>query len=174
MSFARPSREAIAAQRAAEKQRNLQALAHPLHKPRAATYANAGEFRPLVKSEAKRCPALLDMARSRPCLLMIPGLCNHRIDTTVAAHSNLSIHGKAGARKADDCYSVWGCANCHLWLDTSKALAAVKEAAFMTAHARQVLAWRLVATDPSEPERFRRAARWAIEQLNATPIGEAL
>jgi hypothetical protein len=126
---------------------------------------------PAPKSEPYRDPILLEMARGRPCLLMVPGICNHRLDTTAAAHSNLSIHGKAGSRKADDCYSVWCCAACHIpWLDQGKASAATKERAFMEAHARQVLAWRLVATDPSEPERFRRAARRALERLNAIPI----
>lgn len=123
------------------------------------------------KSEAYRDPVLLEMARGRTCLLMVPGLCSHRVDTVVAAHSNLSIHGKAGARKADDCYSAWACATCHVWLDTSKALAAIKEVAFMNGHARQVLAWRLIAMDPAEPERFRKAARRALDRLNASPIG---
>lgn len=131
----------------------------------------SGEAAP--KSEAYRDPALLEMARDRPCLLMVPAVCSHRVDTTVACHSNLSIHGKGGARKADDHYSVHGCACCHLWLDTSKALGAIKEVAFMTGHARQVLAWRLIALDPDEPERFRRAARRALERLGATPLGEA-
>lgn len=131
----------------------------------------AGSTGPAVpKPVEHRCPALLEMARNRPCLLLVPGICNHRVDTTVAAHSNLSIHGKAGARKADDHYSVWGCAACHYWLDFSKALASQKEQAFMVAHARQVLAWRLVALDAAEPPRFRRAARWALQLLDATPL----
>jgi hypothetical protein len=137
------------------------------------TYAG-GTTAPAPKTEAYRDPALLEMARGRPCLLMVPGLCSHRVDTVVAAHSNLSIHGKAGARKADDCFSAWGCAVCHLWLDQGKARAQDKEAAFALAHARQVLAWRLVAMDASEPERFRKAARRALERLNATPIGDTL
>jgi hypothetical protein len=120
------------------------------------------------KSEPYRDPALLDMARDQPCMLLVPGVCNHRTDTTVAAHSNLSIHGKAGARKADDCYSVWGCAACHFWLDFGKAASAQKDMAFQLAHARQVLAWRLRAMDPNEPERFRRAARHALERLGVT------
>jgi hypothetical protein len=116
---------------------------------------------------------ILRWARGRPCLLMVPAVCTHRVDQTVACHSNLGIHGKSLGRKADDVYTVWGCsAGCHFWLDVGKARAQDKEAAFMTAHARQVLAWRLVAMDPNEPERFRKAARRALERLNATPLGE--
>lgn len=129
---------------------------------------------PAPKSEPRYVDkALTDMAERRPCLLMVPAVCNHRQDTTVACHSNWSEHGgKGGARKADDTYTTWGCAACHYWLDFGRARAEDKERAFMEAHARQVLAWRLVAMDVKEPERFRLAARRALERLNATTIGE--
>lgn len=143
-----------------------QATLKPLHVP---TYSGTTTTA-VPKPVQHRCPALLEMAQDRPCLLLIPGICNHRIDTTVACHSNLSIHGKAGKRRADDQYSCWGCAACHYWLDFSKALASQKEAAFTLAHARQVLAWRLVVLDLQEPALFRRAAGWALRLLNATPL----
>jgi hypothetical protein len=118
------------------------------------------------------------MAQGRPCLLTVPARLGmdgsawcKSTDTTVACHSNLSEHGKAGARKADDCYSVWGCGACHFWLDFSRAPAEQKEAVFMGAHLAQVLEWRRVAADESEPERFRKAAQWALDALNATQVG---
>jgi hypothetical protein len=142
------------------------ALAGASLKPlRAASYTG-GTAATAPKTTAYRDQALLDMARDRPCLLLVPSICNHRIDTTVAAHSNLSIHGKAGARKADDCYSVWSCAACHGWLDQGGADAFLKTHAFTEAHVLQVLAWRQVAADTGEPERFRRAARRALERLS--------
>jgi len=119
------------------------------------------------KSEAKRNPALLEMARGRECLLRVPGVCQGDMATTVACHSNWSEHGKAGARKADDQYSAWGCAACHRWLDPGPAKAEVKRARFMLAHMDQVIEWRKVASDPGEPVRFRKAAQWALDQLNA-------
>lgn len=134
-----------------------------------ATYVG-GTTRATPKTVEHRCPALLDMAQDRPCLLLIPGVCNHRVDTAVACHSNLSIHGKAGSRRADDQYTCWGCSACHYWLDFSKALASQKEAAFMLAHARQVLAWQLLVMDLQEPALFRRAAGWALRLLDATPL----
>lgn len=126
----------------------------------------AGESVP--KTEPKRNRALLDLAKDMPCLLLVPGCCNHRTDTTVACHSNLGIHGKAGARKSQDFYSCWGCSACHAWLDQGRATAAQKEAAFMAAHSRQVLAWRQIAAGPDGRE--QRAAAWALDQLNATPV----
>jgi hypothetical protein len=126
---------------------------------------------PVAKTVAKRNRTLLDMAQGRPCLLCPPGRCACTPGSVVACHSNLSIHGKAGARKADDCYSVWGGDFMHKWLDQGGATAAVKERVFMQGHLRQVLAWRQIATDQSEPERFRKAAQWALDQLNATPVG---
>ncbi|MGE4243699.1 nuclease domain-containing protein [Ramlibacter sp.] len=133
-----------------------------------------GVAMPVPKSKPYRDAALLAMAKDRPCLMLVPGMCSHRTDTTVAAHSNFSAHGgKAKGRRADDCFSVWACEACHIrWLDQpighNGPTKAQKESAFMAAHSRQVMAWRVISTDPSEPERFRRAARRALEHLNAS------
>lgn len=141
----------------------------PLHR---GTYGG-GTTAPAPKRRAYRDPALLELARGRHCLLRIPGMCVGATETTVAAHSNLLAHGKGKARKADDCYSVFACYPCHFWLDQGSASAVDKEAAFMAAHVRQVFAWREIAADASEPERFRKAAQRALEHLNATPLGDA-
>lgn len=125
--------------------------------------------RPLPKPKAHRNGHLRDMARGMPCLLQVPGVCCHDRATVVCCHSNLSIHGKAGARKADDHYSVWGCAACHSWLDRGPAPKAEKYSAFMAAHLRQVLEWRAVAFDPASAPRDRNAALWALERLNSIP-----
>jgi hypothetical protein len=131
---------------------------------RRGTYAGSTAA-PAPKTAAYRDPALLEMARGRPCLLLVPGVCNHRVDTTVACHSNLQAHGKAGARKADDCYSVWGCAACHSWLDQGRSPAEMKEAAFVLGLMHQQQAWCQVTNDPTEPERFRRAAGRALHHI---------
>jgi hypothetical protein len=134
---------------------------------RRGTYAVTGEFVSLPKSEPYRDPVLLEMAERKPCLLQVNGVCNGRTDTTVACHSNQSIHGKAGARKADDCYSVWGCAACHAWLDQGPAMASHKEAVFRYAHQRQIECWKVMAAGMN-PERYRKAAARALDRLNAT------
>jgi hypothetical protein len=131
---------------------------------RRGTYAG-GTAAPAPKTEAYRDPALLEMARGRPCLLLIPGICSHRVDTVVAAHSNLSVHGKGGARKADDCFTVAACHACHSWLDQGPAPAAQKAEAFRLGHALQVMAWQNIAAASDEPQRFRAAARRALERL---------
>lgn len=74
--------------------------------------------------------------------------------------------------KQSDAFTAWGCAACHCWYDQSGAPRAEKRRLFMAAHLRQVLEWRRIAADTAEPERFRQAARRALEQLNATPLGE--
>lgn len=149
----------------ADVEREVKPYARPTVLPlRRGTYAG-GTTAAAPKTVAYRDPALLEMARGRPCLLLVPGICNHRVDTTVTCHSNLPQHGKAGARKADDCCSVWGCFACHAWLDQGPAPAQVKEAAFMDGLHRQALAWQQVATDASEPARFRRAAARAAQAL---------
>ena len=98
--------------------------------------------------------------------MRVPGVCNDDRETTVAAHSNLHEHGKAGARKADDQYSVWACARCHSWLDSSySATLEEKRAAFELAHVRQQHAWTKIAADPARSERERAAAQWALERV---------
>ena len=124
----------------------------------------------ITKAPDHRNPALLEMARGRPCLLAVPGVCRGGTESTVSAHSNWAHHGKGMARKASDAYTVWACAACHIgWLDQGPAPKATKMATFMRAHADQVLAWRLIAQDTSEKPRFRKAAQWALDLLNASP-----
>lgn len=127
---------------------------------------------PAPKSRARRRPRLLELARSMPCLLQVPGVCNRDTATTVACHSNWGEHGKAGARRADDCYSAWGCYACHAWLDQGDADAVLKRPIFDAALLRQVEWWTRIAADPSRSEPDRRAARWAIDQLrlDAAPV----
>lgn len=138
----------------------------PLAKP--ANYCRPSEEAPvsLPKTEPARNRALLDLARGQPCLLRVGRVCNDDRQTTVAAHSNLMEHGKGGARKADDHYSVWACARCHQWLDQGhQATLAEKAEAWLLAHVRQVDAWRRISADPSRSLRDRAAARWALERL---------
>jgi hypothetical protein len=132
--------------------------------------APATAARPQPKTRAHRNGHLRDMARGMPCLLRVAGICTQDRATVVCCHSNLSIHGKAGARKADDQYSVWGCAACHRWLDTGPAPRAQKTAAFMAAHLAQVLEWRAIAFDSRSAPRDRAAAEWALGLLNSQPF----
>jgi|GEM_PF-784043 len=140
---------------------------------RGGTYASPDvRIRISPKPEAHRNPHLLAMARGKPCLFRIPGgVCNFDRETTVAAHSNWAMHGKGGARKANDEYSAWCCSSCHSWLDQGKADKGTKELAFMAAHLAQVCEWRAIAGSASAPIADRLAAQWALDHLNATPVG---
>ena len=169
MSFGRRQIEEHRLRRIKQRASNMAVLATV--QGRAATYGGSTTG-PAPKPDVYRDPVLLELAKGKPCLLLVPGTCNHRTDTTVACHSNFGQHGKGGCRRADDVWTVWGCSACHIpWLDQgNKASHAQKEAAFMAAHARQVLAWRVIAADPAEPARYRRAAQRALDHLNATPL----
>ncbi|WP_431106643.1 nuclease domain-containing protein [Variovorax paradoxus] len=128
---------------------------------------NDADFRGAVpKTEPQRNPALLAMARGQRCLLQVPGVCRPDPATTVACHSNQSAHGKAGARKADDQYSVYGCFACHTWLDQSPAPAAEKIERFTAAHRWMVAIWQDISAgvQPATP-RERRAAEWALARI---------
>lgn len=58
--------------------------------------------------EAKLC-------KGQPCYLRIPGICTGQAHDP--CHSNQAIHGKGGAIKAHDVYTVPGCRACHNELD---------------------------------------------------------
>ena len=120
------------------------------------------------KSRPQRNAHLRAMAQGMPCLLQVPGVCTQDRATVVCCHSNLSIHGKALGRKADDQYSVWGCAACHQWLDRDGAPWARKKTVFMAAHKNQVAAWRYMAAGGA-PKEYQQAAQWALDRLSSSP-----
>lgn len=152
----------------AERPERIKPVAQPLARPvRYAEPAN-DPGTALTKPEAHRNPRLLRMAKGESCLLTVPGVCNHDRATTVAAHSNWAEHGKAGARKADDCYHVHACSACHSWLDQGPAPAAEKRAAWNAGFRWMVDIWRgmvsgLLDTTPKE----RAAAQWALDRIAA-------
>lgn len=124
------------------------------------------------KPHESRNAHLLSMARGRPCLLRVFGVCNHNPATVVACHSNSSEHGKSMARKADDQWSVWGCSDCHRWLDQGKADYRTKNRAFSEAHLRQQAEWAKIVANMAEKPNDRRAAHWALALLQAGPDSE--
>lgn len=140
----------------------------PPSQQRSASFARADIGNPIAdpKPEVHRSQALRDMPNGRQCLLQFPDVCNNDPSTTVACHSNWSDHGKGGARKADDEYTVWGCSACHALLDQGSHLTAdEKRSSFDAAHKRQVQEWARIAADPTEKPRFRKAADWALNHL---------
>ena len=115
------------------------------------------------KDAPGRNQALLDMAQGRRCLLLAVEACETtRGLSTVACHRN---EGKGLSLKQSDERSAWGCAPCHRWLDQSGSPRAEKRRAFDAAHILQVAEWRRIEQDQSEPERFRKAARWALDRI---------
>ena len=126
-------------------------------------------LRAIEKPKEWRNPHLLAMAKGKPCLFRLPGICNHNPETTVAAHSNLSIHGKGGARKANDQYSAWACSACHSWFDAGPSPAEHKAEWFKLAHADQVLEWRRIAFDRSGKPKDKAAVIAALTALDCWP-----
>jgi hypothetical protein len=151
MTFARKLQE-WRESRQKQKEENLRALAIPtrsLHKGVLTRIAD--EAVPVPKTSEHRNPRLLALARGQECLFRIPGIC---------------IGGTETTRKAQDEYSVWGCAACHHWYDQSKGPTyEQKQDAFRVAHARQVLAWRLKTLDAQCSDADQDACAWALAWL---------
>lgn len=130
---------------------------------RKATYAGTTVAAP--KPQTERNPVLLEMARGRRCLLLATTACRtFDGETTVAAHEN---QNKGMGLKSDDWRSAWACVHCHGWYDQGSAGKAEKRRAFFAAHGRQITEWEKVAADAAEPEKFRKAALWALERVKA-------
>lgn len=147
---------------------NDEVMLKPLPKlTRTPDYAVSTRVQAAPKTVAHRNRRLLDLARGKPCLLCVAGVCNGNWSTTVAAHSNwVDLGGKSGARKADDCFSVWGCMACHTWLDQGGAATGEeKRAVFIAGMRRQVSAWHELERDVSQLAADRQACRWALELL---------
>ncbi len=70
----------------------------------------------LEKDERYVNKRILESANGMHCTVNGP-LCIGGTGTTVWAHSPYPEHGKAGGRKAHDCFGCYACYVCHLWLD---------------------------------------------------------
>jgi hypothetical protein len=118
-----------------------------------------------LKTPYYRSKPLLAIARGKPCLLTAVAGCRGTDGTTtVAAHSNQAKHGKGGHIKANDTYTVWACAVCHTWLDSSyDATQEQKVAAFDEAHYRQLREWIDLAEAGCKTS--VKAVDWLLERL---------
>lgn len=133
---------------------------------RAVLVASNGVVVAKPKPRAQRNAVVLELAKGKPCLLMVPGVCQDDRETTVAAHANWSVFGKSMGRKADDQYTVWACHACHvLWLDQGSAPADEKRGVFKMAMLRQKMAWFAIAISPSSKPWEKGAAQWALNRL---------
>lgn len=81
---------------------------------------------PLVRSTK-----ILRHAKGQPCTLRFPGICNGNPETTVACH--IRDRHKGMGQKASDYSVVFGCSDCHRYLD-EHVCADADELLEMTAH----------------------------------------
>lgn len=65
------------------------------------------------KEQMIRSKKMRDGARGQTCTMQIPGICNHDPETTVFAHSDHLVHGKALRVKAHDIFGADMCYACH-------------------------------------------------------------
>lgn len=118
----------------------------------------------LVPSTFKRkTPARRPMAQRRlalackgePCYLLLPGAPHHDPETVVPAHSNQLAHGKGMGIKADDNFTVPGCAWCHSELDSGTSLTKGQRRAYWNDAYRRwlpVRTMKLAGGDPLNTE----------------------
>lgn len=90
---------------------------------------------------------LMDLARDQECLLQVDNFCRGEGDTssTVACHENSQSRGKGMGIKSSHAFTVWGCHECHKWLDQGSASKKEKEIVFQNAFERQLQEWQKIA-----------------------------
>lgn len=59
---------------------------------------------------------LRKLAKGKPCMVRIPGVCNHNPETTVLAHIRMAGITGVG-QKAPDLLAAWACSSCHTYID---------------------------------------------------------
>lgn len=139
---------------------------------RRGTYTAPQLFMAAPKHPRAENPHLLRMAKDKPCLIRSP-ICNYDTETTVACHGGGVENGKGMAYKVSDALTCWGCSACNHYTDAyAGATKAQKRAAFMLGHLAQVCEWRAIAGSAAADPKDRAAARWALDQVNASPTGE--
>jgi len=60
-------------------------------------------------------------AKGRPCMVRIPGICNHNPETVVLAHIRKGGVAGVGMKPPDLC-GVWACSDCHDAIDGRKSI----------------------------------------------------
>lgn len=60
------------------------------------------------------------LARDKPCMVRIPGICNGNPETTVLAHARIIGISGMGI-KAPDIFGAWACSACHDYVDNRRA-----------------------------------------------------
>lgn len=60
---------------------------------------------------------LRKLAKGKPCMVRIPGICNGNSETTVLCHVRMVGISGMGL-KSPDLIATWGCSDCHRWADS--------------------------------------------------------
>ena len=72
---------------------------------------------PRFRMPSLEIPALRKLAKDKPCMFRVEGVCNNDPATTVWCHSNQGKHGKGMGAKSHDPFGAFGCSSCHDWYD---------------------------------------------------------
>jgi Protein of unknown function (DUF1364). len=120
-------------------------------------------MRPCPKSPASRSHNLRQLANGETCAVCMGGKCDPA--TTVWAHTNTLSDNKGMGYKGDDAAGFFAGYVCHALIDQGRMQAHDKAA--LVAQAQHNTRKRLeqIADDPLTREWKRKAARWALEQL---------
>ena len=172
MSFARPSR-ADPNQRYSDRMDRTAARMEAVRraeKPSVSMEGGTRGARP--KKPANRSMNLRRLAQGEQCTVKrFDGWCNCQPETTVWAHTNTLSDRKGLGYKGSDAVGFFAGHECHCAIDQGgmDADKAARLVLLAQARTRTRLA-EIAASATAKPWKIA-AARWALEQIAATPIG---
>jgi hypothetical protein len=123
---------------------------------------------PVPKKPADRRRALRELAEGEICQVRYRPVCRGPVgDYTVWAHTNTLADEKGGAYKGHDSAGMFACDRCHEVIDRRLLSPPDTEALVIQAQARTRLRLQAIAESQTMRPWRVRAARWAINQLEA-------
>lgn len=81
---------------------------------------------------------LRKLAKGKPCLVRLPGVCNGNPETTVLAHYRM-VHLSGLGMKSPDIFGAWSCSDCHDAIDRRAHVKDLSREYVQLAHLQGVL-----------------------------------
>lgn len=122
---------------------------------------------PRPKSPADRKQAVRDLAMGEACQVQLREVCRRDTEHTVWAHTNTQGDQKGMGYKGHDSEGMFACDRCHEVIDRRLLPEPTLAEIIRAAKQRTLIRLRFIANAISERPWRVRAARWALDQLEA-------
>ncbi len=163
----RESPEDRAVRRAAERAAGLRTLITGNELLERQVNYGGSTTEPIPKNPADRMQAFRALAAGEACVFQVAEVCRRDPSYTVLCHTNTQADEKGMGYKAHDSAGLFGCDRCHEVLDRRLLPPITLEEILRGARERMTIRLRFIANAINERAWRIRAAKWALQQLEA-------